>query len=114
MSTNATASGVVSEAVASAPASSLPTVSLKHNNDYYRSAFRRSVLWQPAEQRLCVRREYLGSVGDVLPLLIHSLAHLKVNDMARDVAEEMLTAHPDLAERHLQRWLGSREELLKS
>jgi ATP-dependent DNA helicase RecG len=26
----------------------------------------------------------------------------------------MLTGHPDLAERHLQRWLGSREELLKS
>jgi ATP-dependent DNA helicase RecG len=35
-------------------------------------------------------------------------------EMARDVAEEMLTQHPELAEKHLQRWLGSREELLKS
>jgi len=26
----------------------------------------------------------------------------------------MLTEHPELAERHLKRWLGSREELLKS
>jgi hypothetical protein len=33
---------------------------------------------------------------------------------AREVAEEMLTAHPELSEKHLQRWLGSREELLKS
>jgi ATP-dependent DNA helicase RecG len=30
------------------------------------------------------------------------------------VAEEMLTEHLELAERHLKRWLGSREELLKS
>jgi ATP-dependent DNA helicase RecG len=30
------------------------------------------------------------------------------------VAETMLTEHPALAEKHLQRWLGSREELLKS
>ena len=35
-------------------------------------------------------------------------------EMARNVAETMLTEHADLAERHLQRWLGSREELLKS
>jgi ATP-dependent DNA helicase RecG len=34
--------------------------------------------------------------------------------MAREAAEEMLTEHPDLSERHMQRWLGSREELLKS
>jgi len=26
----------------------------------------------------------------------------------------MLTEHAEFAERHLQRWLGSREELLKS
>jgi ATP-dependent DNA helicase RecG len=34
-------------------------------------------------------------------------------EMARDVAEEILTEHAELAERHLQRWLGSREELLR-
>ena len=35
-------------------------------------------------------------------------------EMARSVAETMLTEQPELAERHLRRWLGSREELLKS
>jgi ATP-dependent DNA helicase RecG len=34
--------------------------------------------------------------------------------MAREVAEDMLLKHPEQAERHLKRWLGSREELLKS
>ena len=37
-----------------------------------------------------------------------------VVEMAREVAETMLVEHPELAEKHLQRWLGSREELLKS
>jgi ATP-dependent DNA helicase RecG len=31
---------------------------------------------------------------------------------ARAVAERMLSAHPQLADRHLDRWLGGREELL--
>jgi ATP-dependent DNA helicase RecG len=35
-------------------------------------------------------------------------------EMAREVAEEMLIKAPEQAERHLKRWLGSREELLKS
>jgi ATP-dependent DNA helicase RecG len=35
-------------------------------------------------------------------------------EMARTVAEEMLQQAPDNAARHLQRWLGAREELLKS
>ena len=35
-------------------------------------------------------------------------------EIARDLAETMLTGYPELAERHLQRWLGSREELLRS
>ena len=42
------------------------------------------------------------------------LADDRVVDMAREVAETMLVEHPALAEKHLQRWLGSREELLKS
>ena len=37
-----------------------------------------------------------------------------VGFMARQVAEDMLKDHLPLAEKHLQRWLGSREELLKS
>ena len=60
--------------------------------------------------------EFVGSRQSGVPLLRH--ADLETDgdlvEMARNVAEEMLTGHPDLAERHLQRWLGSREELLKS
>lgn len=51
-----------------------------------------------------------------MPLLRYADLELDADlvDMAREVAETMLTEHPALAEKHLQRWLGSREELLKS
>jgi len=71
-----------------------------------------------ARQDLQIRGpgEFVGSRQSGVPLLRH--ADLETDgdlvEMARNVAEEMLTGHPDLAERHLQRWLGSREELLKS
>ncbi len=32
---------------------------------------------------------------------------------ARDVAEEMLSGHPKLAQRHLQRWLGKKSDYIK-
>ncbi|MDD2662790.1 MAG: ATP-dependent DNA helicase RecG [Dechloromonas sp.] len=71
-----------------------------------------------ARQDLHIRGpgEFVGSRQSGVPLLRYADLELDADlvDMARDVAEEMLTAHPDLAERHLQRWLGSREELLKS
>ena len=35
-------------------------------------------------------------------------------ELARDMAERLLREAPDRAERHLARWLGSREELLKA
>lgn len=35
-------------------------------------------------------------------------------DLARDQAERLLRERPAEAERHLQRWLGSKEELLKA
>ena len=35
-------------------------------------------------------------------------------DLARDLAEALLAKAPERAERHLVRWLGSREELLKA
>ena len=34
--------------------------------------------------------------------------------LARDMAEHLLRTAPDCAERHLKRWLGSREDLLKA
>jgi len=71
-----------------------------------------------ARQDLQIRGpgEFVGSRQSGVPLLRYADLELDADlvDMAREVAEEMLTAHPDLAERHLQRWLGSREELLKS
>jgi len=35
-------------------------------------------------------------------------------ELARGMAELLLRDAPDLAQRHLKRWLGSREELLKA
>ncbi|WP_434514054.1 ATP-dependent DNA helicase RecG [Dechloromonas sp. ARDL1] len=60
--------------------------------------------------------EFVGSRQSGVPLLRYADLEMDADliDMAREVAEEMLTAHPELAEKHLQRWLGSREELLKS
>ena len=71
-----------------------------------------------ARQDLQIRGpgEFVGSRQSGVPLLRYADLELDADlvEMARDVAEHMLTEHADLAERHLQRWLGSREELLKS
>ena len=71
-----------------------------------------------ARQDLQIRGpgEFVGSRQSGVPLLRYADLEMDADlvEMARDVAEEMLTEHPELAERHLQRWLGSREELLKS
>ena len=71
-----------------------------------------------ARQDLALRGpgEFVGARQSGVPLLRY--ADLEQDaalvDQAREVAETMLRAHPVLAERHLQRWLGAREELLKS
>ena len=71
-----------------------------------------------ARQDLQIRGpgEFVGARQSGVPLLRYADLEMDADlvEMARDVAEEMLTEHPALAERHLQRWLGSREELLKS
>ncbi len=60
--------------------------------------------------------EFMGARQTGVPLLRFADLELDADlvEMARGVAETMLAAHPELAEKHLQRWLGSREELLKS
>jgi ATP-dependent DNA helicase RecG len=60
--------------------------------------------------------EFVGSRQSGVPLLRYADLEMDADlvDMAREVAEEMLLQAPDLAERHLRRWLGMREELLKS
>ncbi len=71
-----------------------------------------------ARQDLQIRGpgEFVGSRQSGVPLLRYADLEMDADlvEMARNVAEEMLTEHAELAERHLQRWLGSREELLKS
>jgi ATP-dependent DNA helicase RecG len=71
-----------------------------------------------ARQDLQIRGpgEFVGARQSGVPLLRYADLEMDADlvEMARGVAEEMLTEHPALAERHLQRWLGSREELLKS
>jgi ATP-dependent DNA helicase RecG len=60
--------------------------------------------------------EFVGSRQSGVPLLRYADLELDADlvEMAREVAEEMLIKAPEQAERHLKRWLGSREELLKS
>jgi len=71
-----------------------------------------------ARQDLQIRGpgEFVGSRQSGVPLLRYADLEMDADlvEMAREVAEGMLTEHPTLAERHLKRWLGSREELLKS
>ncbi len=60
--------------------------------------------------------EFVGSRQSGVPLLRYADLEMDADlvEMARRVAEEMLQQAPDKAARHLQRWLGAREELLKS
>ena len=71
-----------------------------------------------ARQDLHIRGpgEFVGARQSGVPLLRYADLEMDADlvDMAREVAEEMLTEHVALAEKHLQRWLGAREELLKS
>jgi ATP-dependent DNA helicase RecG len=71
-----------------------------------------------ARQDLKIRGpgEFVGSRQSGVPLLRYADLEMDADlvELAREAAEAMLAGYPDLAERHLQRWLGSREELLKS
>ena len=71
-----------------------------------------------ARQDLQIRGpgEFVGARQSGVPMLRYADLEMDADlvEMARQIAEEMLTEHPALAEKHLQRWLGAREELLKS
>jgi ATP-dependent DNA helicase RecG len=59
--------------------------------------------------------EFIGSRQSGVPLLRYAdLEDVALVEQARAAAEDMLQHHPEAAERHLQRWLGGREELLKA
>ncbi|MCP5297593.1 MAG: ATP-dependent DNA helicase RecG [Zoogloeaceae bacterium] len=59
--------------------------------------------------------EFFGSRQSGVPLL--RFADLEADadllDAAREAAERLLKDYPDAAERHIERWLGGRKELLK-
>ncbi|XP_078608959.1 uncharacterized protein LOC144880579 isoform X5 [Branchiostoma floridae x Branchiostoma japonicum] len=53
-------------------------------NDYERNAFRHSFMYQSAKKILFIRKERMESVGEFVVVLLHCLAHIKVNDLADD------------------------------
>eukprot|EP00164_Ancoracysta_twista_P001380 GFYU01001799.1.p2 GENE.GFYU01001799.1~~GFYU01001799.1.p2 ORF type:complete len:237 (-),score=95.75 GFYU01001799.1:1049-1759(-) len=59
-------------------ADSLPT------NDYTKNAFRNSFHYDRATNQLYIRKDRLSNVGDYLFILIHTSAHIKVNDFVDD------------------------------
>ncbi len=71
-----------------------------------------------ARQDLALRGpgEFVGSRQSGVPLLRYAdlTEDEALVEQAREVAETLLTHFPHHAERHLSRWLGQREELLKS
>ena len=60
--------------------------------------------------------EFVGSRQSGMPLLRYADLALdgELVELARAMAATLLRAAPDRAARHLQRWLGNREELLKA
>jgi ATP-dependent DNA helicase RecG len=70
-----------------------------------------------ARQDLAIRGpgEFIGARQSGMPLLRYAdLEDSSLVDQARLAAETMLRDYPDLAERHLQRWMAGREQLLKA
>ena len=60
--------------------------------------------------------EFVGARQSGVPLLRYADLELDASliELAREMAEDLLAHNPERAERHLARWLGSREELLKA
>ena len=59
-------------------ASSLPS------NNYTNNAFRNSFFYERSRKILFVRKERMDSVGDFVVLIMHCLAHIKVDDLCDD------------------------------
>lgn len=59
-------------------ASSLPP------NNYSKNAFRNSFFYERSRQILFIRQERMDSVGDFVVLMMHCLAHIKVDDLVDD------------------------------
>lgn len=53
-------------------------------NDYIGNAFRNSYHFKPASGVLFVRRERMDDIGEFSLVIMHALAHIKINDMTHD------------------------------
>lgn len=60
--------------------------------------------------------EFLGTRQSGVPLLRFADLEKDVDllELARNAAEEMLCNYPEEAQRHMQRWLGKREDYLRA
>lgn len=60
--------------------------------------------------------EFIGSRQSGVPLLRYADLEIDIDlvEVARKMAEHLLYEDPECAARHLKRWLGSREELLRA
>ena len=59
--------------------------------------------------------QFIGARQSGLPLLRYAdLQDSALVEQARRLADELLHDAPEMADAHLQRWLGGREELLKA
>jgi len=80
--------------------------------------FEHSDGFEIARQDLLLRGpgEFLGTRQSGVPLLRFASLEEDVDllEMARNVAEDMLRDHPLAAQRHMQRWLGRKEDYLRA
>lgn len=53
-------------------------------NNYKRNPFRNSVFYENKRKVLFVRKERMDSIGDFVLVIVHSLAHIKVDDLTDD------------------------------
>ena len=67
-----------------APEVTLLLASNLPSNNYERNAFRHSFFYEHARKILFVRQERMQSVGDFLVVIMHCLAHIKVDDLTDD------------------------------
>lgn len=53
-------------------------------NNYQNNAFRNSIFYEHKRKILFVRQERLESIGEFVMVLLHSLSHLKIDDLTDD------------------------------
>lgn len=65
-------------------ASSLPKATDELGNDYHHNMYRNSFFYEPKSNSLYIRIDRLNSVGGLTVMLVHTLSHIALDDMADD------------------------------